>query len=252
MNHGDARAADPTWSWPTTMAADRDARLVPMNDPDQAGVLIVEDDAELAELVRRLLVDAGDRVEVARDGQAGLHLALARRYSVLIIDRGLPGLDGLELLRRLRRRGVDAPALILSAFGTVQDRVAGLDAGAEDYLVKPFDVDELLARLRALRRRHHETSEVMPVGAGWLDLGARCARLPNGTEVVLSGRELDLLTTLARRPGRVFSRSELRERVFDAAESASIVDTYVHYLRRKLGAPVIRTVRGLGYRIGGM
>jgi two-component system response regulator QseB len=223
-----------------------------MNGSDSDGVLVVEDDAELAELLRRLLSEAGHPVEVARDGQAGLHLGLTRGYALLIIDRGLPGLDGVEVVRRLRRRGIDTPALILSAFGTVQDRVTGLDAGAEDYLVKPFDVDELLARVRALRRRHHDAAEVMPLGEGWLDLGAHCARLPDGSEVVLSGRELDLLTTLARRPGRVFSRGELRERVFDAAESASIVDTYVHYLRRKLGAAVIRTVRGLGYRIGSL
>ena len=223
-----------------------------MNGPDPEGVLVVEDDAELAELLRRLLSGAGHRVELARDGQAGLHLGLTHGYAVLIIDRGLPGLNGLELLVRLRKRGVDTPALILSAYGTVQDRVAGLDAGAEDYLVKPFEVDELLARVRALRRRHHDAAEVMPLGQGWLDLGGRCARLPDGSEVVLSGRELDLLTTLARRPGRVFSRGELRMTVFDAAESASIVDTYVHYLRRKLGAEVIRTVRGLGYRIGAL
>jgi two-component system, OmpR family, response regulator QseB len=223
-----------------------------MNEPDADGVLVVEDDAELADLLRRLLAGAGHPVEVARDGQSGLHLGLTRGYAVLIIDRGLPGLDGLEVLRRLRRRGVHTPALILSAYGTVQDRVTGLDAGAEDYLVKPFDVDELLARVRALRRRHHDTAEVMPLGHGWLDLGGHCARLPDGSEVELSGRELDLLTTLARRPGRVFSRDELREHVFDAAESSSIVDTYVHYLRRKLGTPVIRTVRGLGYRIGAL
>jgi len=223
-----------------------------MNGANPEGVLVVEDDAELAELLRRLLAEAGHPVEVARDGQSALHLGLTRGYAVMIIDRGLPGLDGVEVVRRLRRRGIDTPALILSAFGTVQDRVTGLDAGAEDYLVKPFDVDELLARVRALRRRHQDAAEVIPLGQGWLDLGAHCARLADGSEVVLSGRELDLLTTLARRPGRVFSRGELRERVFDAAESASIVDTYVHYLRRKLGPTVIRTVRGLGYRIGSL
>jgi two-component system response regulator QseB len=223
-----------------------------MNQPDLDGVLVVEDDAELAELLRRLLAGAGHPVEVARDGQSGLHLGLTHGYAVMIIDRGLPGLDGVELLRRLRRRGVDTPALILSAYGTVQDRVTGLDAGAEDYLVKPFEVDELLARVRALRRRHHDMAEAMRLGQGWLDLAGHCARLPDGSEVELSLRELDLLTTLARRPGRVFSRNELRERVFDAAESTSIVDTYVHYLRRKLGATVIRTVRGLGYRIGSL
>jgi two-component system, OmpR family, response regulator QseB len=217
---------------------------------DEAALLLVEDDRELRTLLRRLLVGAGYRVDEAADGQAGLHLGLTRGYDVLLLDRGLPALDGVELLRRLRRRGVGTPALLLSAFGSVRDRVSGLDAGAEDYLVKPFDVDELLARLRALRRRHQDSAERIAVGNGFLDLAGRCVRLGDGTEVELSGREADLLTVLAGRPDQVFSREELRERVFDAAESASIVDTYVHYLRRKLGRGVVRTVRGLGYRAG--
>jgi two-component system response regulator QseB len=221
-----------------------------MPDAQPAAVLLVEDDRELRGLLRRLLVEAGYDVDEAPDGQAGLHLGLTRRYDVLLVDRGLPGLDGLELMQRLRRRGVGTPALILSAFGTVADRVSGLDAGAEDYLIKPFDVDELLARLRALRRRHQDSTELISLGTAWLDLGGRCVRQADGSEVDLSGREADLLATLAGRSSRVFTREELRERVFDAAESASIVDTYVHYLRRKLGASVVRTVRGLGYRIG--
>jgi two-component system response regulator QseB len=219
--------------------------------PEQApGVLVVEDDQELSELLDRLLDDAGYRVRVARDGQAGLHAALTADFDVLVVDRGLPGIEGADLVRRLRSRGVVTPVLILTAYGSLADRVAGLDAGAEDYLVKPFEVDELLARLRALRRRHREDAEVLPLGEGELDLAVRAVRMPDGTEVVLSGREAGLLRTLAARPGRVFSREELRERVFAAAESASIVDTYVHYLRRKLGNGVVVTVRGLGYRAG--
>jgi two-component system, OmpR family, response regulator len=224
-----------------------------MNEPG-AGIplLLVEDDTQLGPLLVELLGEAGYRVDLATDGQAGLHRGLTREYDVLIVDRGLPAIDGADLVARLRSRGVATPAMLLTARSAVADRIEGLDAGAEDYLVKPFDVDELLARVRALRRRHHDAAEVIRLGQGWLDLGGRCARLSDGSEVVLSGRELDLLTTLARRPGRVFSRGELRERVFDAAESSSIVDTYVHYLRRKLGADVIRTVRGLGYRIGAL
>jgi two-component system response regulator QseB len=210
----------------------------------------VEDDAELSELLDRLLDDAGYRVRVARDGQAGLHAALTTEFDVLVVDRGLPGIDGVDLIRRLRKRGLATPVLVLTAYGSLADRVTGLDAGAEDYLVKPFEVDELLARLRALRRRHRSDAEVLPLGDGVLDLAARVVRRPDGSEVVLSGREVDLLRTLAVRPTRVFSRDELRERVFDAAESASIVDTYVHYLRRKLGTGVVLTVRGLGYRAG--
>ena len=221
---------------------------LPPVDPPR--VLVVEDDAELSELLDRLLEEAGYQVRVARDGQAGLHAGLTVEFDVLVVDRGLPGIDGVDLIRRLRKRGVATPVLILTAYGALADRVTGLDAGAEDYLVKPFEVDELLARLRALRRRHRSDAEVLPLGEGELDLTARVVRRPDGSEVVLSGREVDLLRTLAVRPTRVFSRDELRERVFDAAESASIVDTYVHYLRRKLGTGVVLTVRGLGYRAG--
>ncbi|MEN3304468.1 MAG: two-component system, OmpR family, response regulator QseB [Micromonosporaceae bacterium] len=218
--------------------------------PDQPRVLLVEDDRELRELLERLLCDAGYAVDPAPDGQAGLHRALTREYDVVVLDRGLPGIEGLDLLGRLRRRGMTTPVLILTAYGTLADRVAGLDAGAEDYLVKPFEVDELLARLRALRRRQVPGAEVIALGAGHLDLAVRAARRGDGTEVDLSGREMALLRILASRPRQVFSRDELRGQVFEAAESASIVDTYVHYLRRKLGNDVVRTVRGRGYRAG--
>ncbi len=213
-------------------------------------ILVVEDDPELSELLERLLGDAGYRVRLARDGQAGLHAALTAEFDVLIVDRGLPGIDGLDLIRRLRGRGFGTPVLVVTAYGSLADRVGGLDAGAEDYLVKPFEVEELLARLRALRRRHRSDAEILRLGTGELDLSARVVRRGDGTEIELSGREAALLRTLAVRPTRVFSRDELRENVFDAAESASIVDTYVHYLRRKLGSGTVLTVRGLGYRAG--
>jgi two-component system, OmpR family, response regulator QseB len=222
----------------------------PREDPPQ--ILVVEDDAELRGMLERLLHDCGYGVDVAGDGQAGLHLALTRTYDVLLLDRGLPAIDGLDLMQRLRRRGIATPALFLTAYGELSDRVAGLDAGAEDYLVKPFEVDELLARLRALRRRHLVTADVVPLGSGELDVPSRTVRLPDGTQVDLSARETALLHALAIHPSRVFSRDELRELVFEAAESASIVDTYVHYLRRKLGSGVVRTVWGLGYRAGAL
>jgi two-component system response regulator QseB len=213
-------------------------------------LLLVEDDRELLHMLERALSAAGYDVLPAEDGQRGLHLALTQPCDVMVIDRGLPAIDGLDLTMRLRRGGVRTPVLVLSAYGTVGDRVAGLDAGAEDYLVKPFDLDELLARLRALLRRHNAESGTMPLGSGHLDLSARVVQLSDGLEVELSSREAALLGVLAARPSRVFSRDELRERVFDAAESSSIVDTYVHYLRRKLGRSVVRTVRGIGYRAG--
>jgi two-component system response regulator QseB len=213
-------------------------------------LLLVEDDRQLAEMRVELLTDEGYAVDRARDSQEGLHRALSRQYEIMILDRGLPAIEGLDLLRRLRSRGVTVGVLILTARGAVADRVEGLDAGAEDYLTKPFDVDELLARLRALRRRHPDTANLLPLGTGWLDVAARQVHEPDGNTVALSDRECTLLYTLAARPRQVFSREELLSRVFDAAETANIVDTYVHYLRRKLGRHAVRTVRGIGYQIG--
>ncbi len=215
-----------------------------------ARLLLVEDDDELPDVLVQILIGEGYDVDLARDGQQGLHLGLTRRYDVLVVDRMLPVLDGLSLLRRLRERAVTARALVLTALGDVSDRVAGLDAGADDYLIKPFEVDELAARLRALVRRPLELAEVIRIGSARLELNTRAAILPAGNRVELSAREFDLLRELAARPAAVLSRDELRRRVFQDAPSASIVDTYVYYLRRKLGRPAIRTVRGLGYQIG--
>ncbi len=214
-------------------------------------LLVVEDDRELREMLHRLLVTAGYAVDLAADGQAGLHRAMTTSYDVLVIDRGLPAIEGLDLIRRLRRQGVDVPMLVLTAYGSTADVVAGLDAGAEDYVVKPFEVDELLARIRALLRRQQSKQTSVQIGAGMLDVAKRTVAR-SGIEVELSGRETALLRVLAAQPNRVFSRDELKTRVFDSAESDSIVDTYVHYLRRKLGSGAVTTVRGLGYRIGRM
>ncbi|MFI5841544.1 response regulator transcription factor [Catenuloplanes sp. NPDC051500] len=213
-------------------------------------LLLVEDDADLTETLTEALAGEGYLVDHAADGHRGLHLGLSRPYDVLVIDRGLPALDGLGLLTRLRQRAVPARALILTALGTVDDRIAGLDAGADDYLGKPFDLDELSARLRALCRRTADATEALRIGAGLLDLSMREAVLPTGDRVPLSAREFELLRVLAARPATVHSRSELRRRVFDEAHAASIVDTYVYYLRRKLGRAAVRTVHGLGYRLG--
>jgi two-component system, OmpR family, response regulator QseB len=213
-------------------------------------LLLVEDDAELTELLTEALVDEGYLVDQAPDGQRGLHLGLTRPYDVMVIDRRLPGLDGLELMVRLRSRAVPARTLMLTALGTVRDRIAGLDAGADDYLIKPFDLDELSARIRALCRRTADSTEALRIGGGLLDLALRDVVLPDGVRVALSAREFELLRVLAARPNNVHSRAELRRRVFDEAAAASIVDTYVYYLRRKLGRAVVRTVHGLGYRLG--
>lgn len=213
-------------------------------------LLLVEEDAELVARLRGALVDAGYEVDVARDGQRGLHLGLTRAYDVMVIDRKLPALDGLDLLMRLRARAVHARALLVSALAGVGDRVDGLDAGADDYLVKPFHVEELNARIRALCRRQLSVSDLLRVGDGHLDVGRRQAVRRDGSAVALSARECELLRVLAERPRAVHSRAELRRWVFEAAPAASIVDTYVYYLRRKLGRPVVRTVHGVGYRLG--
>jgi DNA-binding response OmpR family regulator len=211
-------------------------------------VLLVEDDPQLSAMLSGLLGEEGYTVDVAGDGQRGLHLGLTRAYDVMVLDRGLPAIEGLDLLGRLRRSGVHTPALVLSALGNPADRVDGLDAGAEDYLGKPFDIDELLARLRALLRRHHDSSPTIPFAGGRLDVTTRCVRLDSGEEVVLTEREAALLELLARNPGRIFSRADLLANVFDEGGEDNLVDTYVSYLRRKLGRETVVTVRGLGYR----
>ncbi|EWS99687.1 transcriptional regulator [Intrasporangium oryzae NRRL B-24470] len=217
--------------------------------PTRPRLLLVEDDADLGAMLTQLLDEEGYAVTAVRDGQAGLHEGLVHDWDILVVDRGLPGIEGVDLVTRLRSRGVAAPVLLLTARGTVADRVEGLDAGAQDYVVKPFDVDEVLARLRALLR---------PVGAGAAELALGERRfvvaeqrvVGDGEEVMLSGREARLLETLARRPTRVFSREELLDHAFDHADTLGAVDTYVYYLRRKLGKGIIETVHGVGYRLG--
>lgn len=205
----------------------------------------------LSGMLAQLFADEGYRVETAYDGQQGMHRGLTGRFDAMIVDRGLPVMDGADLVALLRSRGITTPALILTARGAVEDRVEGLDAGAQDYLVKPFEIPELLARVRALVRR---TDNTAVVSAGGLALDRVNRRVSGATpgeiEVELSEREAALLATLMAAPKRVFSRAQLLESVFDGAESGGAVDLYVHYLRRKLGKQVVRTVHGTGYRFG--
>jgi two-component system, OmpR family, response regulator QseB len=213
-------------------------------------LLLVEDDRDLSAMLAGLLADEAYDVTVARDGQRGLHLGLVRTWDIIVVDRSLPGIEGVDLVGRLRQHGVQAPVLILTARGTVADRVEGLDAGANDYLVKPFNVDELLARLRALLRSPVDQVDQLSLGERTLLLRDDRVVGGNRPEVQLSRRESDLLKMLARRPLRVFTRDELLAAVFEGADTSGAVDTYVHYLRRKLGHESVKTVHGLGYRMG--
>jgi two-component system response regulator QseB len=213
-------------------------------------ILVAEDDLRLLTMLGEILSTEGYEVVSARDGQRALHEGLTGSFDVLLLDRGLPVIDGLDVLARLRSNGVQTPALVLSALGNPSDRVEGLDRGAEDYLAKPFDIDELLARLRVVRRRVSSIIPVLRIAGGALNADSRVVTIHGGSIVQLSEREGDLLERLARRPEQVFTRDDLLATVFADADDPGVVDTYVHYLRKKLGRAVILTVRGIGYRIG--
>ena len=208
-------------------------------------LLVVEDDRALSAMLVELFLGEGYRVDAVFDAQQGMHRGLTRDYDALVVDRGLPVMDGVDLIALLRSRGIATPALILTGRGAVEDRVEGLDAGAQDYLVKPFEMPELLARVRALLRRTDDAATVLNVGGLRLDLLTRRAN-----DVELTDRECALLATLMQSPGRVFSRPQLLMHAFDGVDSDGAVDLYVHYLRRKLGKKVIATVHGSGYRFG--
>jgi two-component system, OmpR family, response regulator len=218
-------------------------------------VLIVEDDLRMASLVRRGLVKEGLAADVVPNGEDALWTADAHPYDAIVLDVMLPGLDGFETCRRLRAAGVWTPVLMLTARDTVEDRVAGLDSGADDYLVKPFAFAELLARLRALARRGDTgRPAVLAVGDLRLDPATRDV-MRGGTPIQLSAKEFALLEAFMRRPGEVLSRLHLLEHAWDFAyESRSnVVDVLVRRLRRKIDEPFgrrsLETVRGAGYRL---
>jgi len=213
-------------------------------------LLLVEDDRMIGDSLRQALRDEGYAVDWVYDAQAAAATLASERFDLVLLDIGLPRGNGLDVLRELRQRKDTTPVIVLTARDALGERVAGLDAGADDYLAKPFDLDELSARLRALVRRVHEGARALPIGAGSLDLELREAVRADGDRVALSSREFELLRVLADRPRAVHSRDELRRVVFDRSVAASIVDTYVYYLRRKLGRGAVLTVHGLGYRLG--
>jgi len=216
-------------------------------------ILLVEDDAMIGESVVSGLAGEGHAVDWVRDGGAAESAIATTPYALVLLDLGLPKRDGLEVLKGLRARKLDLPVLVMTARDTVRDRVAGLDAGADDYLVKPFDLDELSARVRALMRRAAGRAEPL-VERGPLVLNPATHEVRwRDAPVEVSGREFALLAALAERGGAVVSRAQLEEKLYGWNESigSNAVEVHIHNLRRKLGDEAIRTVRGLGYRLGG-
>jgi two-component system OmpR family response regulator len=217
-------------------------------------VLVIEDDAETAEQLVDCLRTSGYEVDLAADGEEGMSRALAADYVVMTVDRMLPRIDGIEVIRRLREKGVVTPSLILSALGEVDDRVRGLRAGGDDYLVKPFASREMLARVEALARRSATVAKetMLRVGDLEIDLLARTARR-RGREIELLPREFQLLEYLVRNVGQVVSRAMLLQHVWDLHfdPTTNIIDVYVGRVRRKIDSgqayPLIHTIRGVGF-----
>jgi heavy metal response regulator len=220
-------------------------------------ILLVEDESRLAGAVRKVLEEEGNVVDWVSDGGDALTQATTEEYDFIVLDVMLPGLDGCEVARRLRSRGDTTPILMLTARDSVQDRVRGLDAGADDYLVKPFALAELLARVRALTRRARmSASELTALQVADLELDLRSREaIRGGQRIELTAREFTLLEVLMRHPGQVLTRSQLLDRVwsYDMLTESNVVDIYIHYLRNKIDRDfeqkLIRTVRGVGYAL---
>jgi two-component system response regulator QseB len=215
----------------------------------RATLLYVEDDARIAAMTMEVLSDGYDVTHVPTADE-GVRLALNGRYDVMVVDRRLPGMDGVAFVRAVRTARITTPILMLTALGSVDDRVSGLDGGANDYLVKPFDYDELLARLRSLRRGFQADAARRRLGEWTFTPESRALYDPGGYRVTLTATETALLELLSASPEHVFSREEILRSVFSEGDTASSVDTYVHYVRRKSTRDVIETIRARGYRAG--
>jgi len=214
-------------------------------------LLLVEDDNMIGEAVRTGLRQEGFTVDWVREAEAGDVALRTEPYALLLLDLGLPRKSGLDWLRELRRRGDPTPVLVVTARDAVADRIAGLDSGADDYLVKPFDLEELAARVRAvLRRRAGRAEPLLQHGDLTLEPATRQASF-NGQPVTLSAREYALLAALLERPGAILSRAQLEQRLYGWGEEieSNAVEVHIHHLRKKLGTDVIRNVRGLGYTL---
>jgi len=215
-------------------------------------VLLVEDDGMIGESVRTALRQSGFAVDWVRDGEAADVSLASERFDVVLLDLGLPRRDGIDLLRALRGRGDRTPVIVLSARDALASRVGGLDAGADDYLLKPFELDELLARMRAVMRRHDgRAASAVQVNDVVLDAATKQVSRA-GVPVPLSAREFALLEALMARPGAILSRAQLEDRLYGWGEQidSNAITVFIHQLRRKLGDDFIQTVRGVGYYVG--
>jgi DNA-binding response OmpR family regulator len=222
-------------------------------------ILVVEDEQRLAALLRRVLAEERHTVDLAYDGPSGLDLALSGTYDLVVLDWMLPGMDGIAICREMRAENVTTPVLMLTARGAVEDRVTGLNTGADDYLTKPFAMEEFLARVHAaLRRRDRglDASMTLHVSDLSLDLVRHEVRR-QGREIALTAKEFALLEYMMRHPGQVLTRTQITDHVwrYDLDGLSNVVDTYIHYLRDKVdrgfSKPLIRTIRGVGYKIEG-
>ena len=215
-------------------------------------ILLVEDDEMVGEALRAALRQQGLAADWVRDGETALAVTATEAFDAVLLDLGLPRRGGLEVLRAMRARGSATPVIVLTARDALADKVAGLDAGADDYLVKPFDLDELLARLRAVRRRQAGRAEpVLQVADLRLDPATREVSR-GGRPILLSAREFAVLQALLERPGAIISRAQLEDRLYGWGEEleSNAISVYMHQLRRKLGDDLLHTVRGLGYYAG--
>jgi len=214
-------------------------------------ILLVEDDPQLGDGIRTGLQQAGYAADWLQDGQAAIHSLAVENFDMVVLDLGLPQMDGISVLKKIRTAGNDIPVLILTARDTVEDRVKGLDCGADDYLVKPFDLGELCARIRALSRRHSGRSSSLINYRNIVLDPVSHSLSKEGKDIVLSGREFKILQTLLENTGRVLSRERIEESLFgwqDTLES-NATEVHIHHLRKKLGKELIVTIRGVGYMI---
>ncbi|MEN2675626.1 MULTISPECIES: response regulator [Herbaspirillum] len=215
-------------------------------------VLLVEDDAMIGEAIQAALKDASYAVDWIKDGQIAITTITGQHYDIALLDLGLPGKDGLDVLRSIRAKDIPIPLLIITARDGLDDRLQGLDGGADDYVLKPFQMAELLARMRAvLRRKGGIASPLLTNGLLSLDPASKEASLRDGGSIQLSNREFALLQALLMRPGAILSRSELEDRIYGWNEEveSNAVEYLIHSLRRKLGSDIIKNVRGVGWMV---